>query len=484
MPRAYCKPFTAYEEAFGFHATRRIAYMMCSVFFGGLLLKCMLLLKYSTVANSNWTSPLEDDPRYQELMEKRLTLAEDLSQMNKHPRDICTAVFEGDITRVQQLVTAAGVYGGRWHSPFSVNTSAAARDALARWEDVGDGEAGDQGDEESDMEDLLGEEAMEKLMAHPALVSVMKDFALDAEAGGEGTDQEGGVGSYRPDDDDAALLDEEAAEAAEADREAQQRDISLYKRLLAHQLHRDSVADHLQRHGLLRMSTTPPVDMTLYGILFSCREAPAALSAGAGGDAAEASESVVPLQVRWQPSKRSRFAGTPLHWAVLARAHDMVRFLVEHGVDSTAGLKAVTVDGTALDPHPAFGDAKVLAALTPALMAAANESHTTFDVLERAVAAHKATRADEEAFFVVLEERLRSRKEAYLSRREDLRLQRLLAAEGLAEEFEEGEEDHANNNDDDDDGASGGDGDGDGNDDDDDSGGDYEDANEGEEADR
>ncbi|KAG5507723.1 hypothetical protein JIQ42_08011 [Leishmania sp. Namibia] len=78
MPRAYYKPFTAYEEAFGFHGTRRIAHIMCSVLFGGLLLKCVLLLKYSSVSNPKWTSPLEDDPRYQELMERRLVLAEDL----------------------------------------------------------------------------------------------------------------------------------------------------------------------------------------------------------------------------------------------------------------------------------------------------------------------------------------------------------------------------------------------------------------------
>ncbi|GET85758.1 hypothetical protein, conserved [Leishmania tarentolae] len=86
MPRAYYKPFTAYEEAFGFHATRRNAYIMCSLLFGGLLLKCMLLLKYSSVANQNWTTPLEDDPRYQELMERRLALAEDLSTQESMKR--------------------------------------------------------------------------------------------------------------------------------------------------------------------------------------------------------------------------------------------------------------------------------------------------------------------------------------------------------------------------------------------------------------
>ncbi|CAJ1005601.1 hypothetical protein Q4I28_000921 [Leishmania naiffi] len=90
MPRAYYKPFTAYEEAFGFHATRRNAYIMCSVLFGGLLLKCMLLIKYSSIVTPSWTSPLEDDPRYQEMMERRLALAEDLSTQESMKRAIRT----------------------------------------------------------------------------------------------------------------------------------------------------------------------------------------------------------------------------------------------------------------------------------------------------------------------------------------------------------------------------------------------------------
>ncbi|KAG5486292.1 hypothetical protein CUR178_07603 [Leishmania enriettii] len=356
--------------------------------------------------------------------------------MNKHPRDICTAAFEGDTARVQQLVTAAGVYSERWHSPFVVDTSAAARDALVSWEVVGNSEAGDNDGIEEDMEEVLGEEEMAKLTAHPALRGILKSYSLDAQAD-EGTTGDEGAGAYGQ-DDDAMLFDEEAEEAAEEDRQAQQRDILIYKRLLAHQLHRDSIARHIQQHGLLHMSATPPVDMSLYGILFSCREVPAAATAGA----AALSETAVPLQVRWQPSKRSRYAGTPLHWAVLAREHDMVRFLVEHGADCTAGLKAVTYDGAAPDAQLAMYDQKVLATLTPACMATANESHHTLEVLERAVAAQVATRADEEAFFILLEERLRRRKEAYLHRREEARMQRLHEAEEQARraEAEEAEE--------------------------------------------
>ncbi|KPA80778.1 hypothetical protein ABB37_04226 [Leptomonas pyrrhocoris] len=79
MPRAYYRPFTAYEEAVGFHAARRNAYILCAFFFGGLILKGVLTLNYSSVANPYKGAALEEDPRYQELLEKRLTLAESLS---------------------------------------------------------------------------------------------------------------------------------------------------------------------------------------------------------------------------------------------------------------------------------------------------------------------------------------------------------------------------------------------------------------------
>lgn len=79
MPRAYYRPFTAYEEAVGFHAARRNAYLCCAFLFGGLVLKVVLTLRYGAVANPHQATVLEDDPRYQELMERRLSLAEDLS---------------------------------------------------------------------------------------------------------------------------------------------------------------------------------------------------------------------------------------------------------------------------------------------------------------------------------------------------------------------------------------------------------------------
>jgi hypothetical protein len=86
MPRAYYRPFTAYEEAVGFHAARRNAYICCAFLFGGLLLKIVLTMNYSTIANPVHGNVLEDDPRYQEMMEKRLALAEDLSTQESMKR--------------------------------------------------------------------------------------------------------------------------------------------------------------------------------------------------------------------------------------------------------------------------------------------------------------------------------------------------------------------------------------------------------------
>ncbi|KPI84141.1 hypothetical protein ABL78_6815 [Leptomonas seymouri] len=86
MPRAYYRPFTAYEEAVGFHAARRNAYCFCAFMFGGLLLKVALTMRYSTVVNPNKGIALEEDPRYQELMEKRVALMEDLSTQESMKR--------------------------------------------------------------------------------------------------------------------------------------------------------------------------------------------------------------------------------------------------------------------------------------------------------------------------------------------------------------------------------------------------------------
>lgn len=77
MPRAYYKPFTAYEEALGFHAARRNAYFFCAVFFGGILFKCMLMANYSTVVETHESiRNLEGNPQYQAMLDQRVELME------------------------------------------------------------------------------------------------------------------------------------------------------------------------------------------------------------------------------------------------------------------------------------------------------------------------------------------------------------------------------------------------------------------------
>ncbi|CAD2222496.1 hypothetical protein AGDE_03257 [Angomonas deanei] len=76
MPRAYYKPFTVYEEVVGFHNAKRNAYIFCGLFFGGILFKCLLMSKYSSVVNPDLNDglALEDDPRYRAAMQERAEL--------------------------------------------------------------------------------------------------------------------------------------------------------------------------------------------------------------------------------------------------------------------------------------------------------------------------------------------------------------------------------------------------------------------------
>ncbi|KEG14000.1 hypothetical protein DQ04_00671030 [Trypanosoma grayi] len=79
MPRAYYKPFTVYEEAVGFHGTKRNAYICCAFLFGGLLFKVLVLSRYSTASNFSALSELENDPQYQAVVAERMQLAENLA---------------------------------------------------------------------------------------------------------------------------------------------------------------------------------------------------------------------------------------------------------------------------------------------------------------------------------------------------------------------------------------------------------------------
>ncbi|EPY31103.1 hypothetical protein STCU_03621 [Strigomonas culicis] len=90
MPRAYYKPFTAYEEAVGYHGAKRNAYFFLALFFGGLLFKCVLLNNYSTVMNPDLEgrSPLEADPRYRAAMDRREELLQDIASKEAMRRAI------------------------------------------------------------------------------------------------------------------------------------------------------------------------------------------------------------------------------------------------------------------------------------------------------------------------------------------------------------------------------------------------------------
>ncbi|KPA80779.1 hypothetical protein ABB37_04227 [Leptomonas pyrrhocoris] len=423
--------------------------------------------------------------------------------MNTRPRDLCTAAFHDDTERLRQLIVATGgVYTGRWQPPCHIDTSPAIRALLDADTPAGDeddatrnggrGETPQQQQQQhrmggpsydsaqivsddvaEELAELLSEEEMADLMADPQLRRVTRAYTLDPTPAEEAEEEEennthhSSINNDDGDDhraesadgdDDNDLFDESEAEAAETDRQAQQHDLLIYQCLLAEQRHRESVARQLQEHGLIHVSTTPPVNMNSYGILFSCREKAVLMphhhdeTESHGNDTAAAAGTddrgvVTSLQVRWQPSKRSRYGGTPLHWAVLARAHAMVKFLVEHGADEMAGLSSV-VDTTAgaetatarghgsATATDAVAAAKVLSQLTPAVMAAANESLPTLQVLEMALAARTADQANRDAFYTALERRMRRRKEGYAQRRRNAVARRAQQAQAQREQEE------------------------------------------------
>lgn len=78
MPRAYYRPFTAYEEALGFKAVKRNAYVFCALFFSGILLKLLLAYRFSPVSNRDLLAShgVDEDPRYINAMQQRAVLAE------------------------------------------------------------------------------------------------------------------------------------------------------------------------------------------------------------------------------------------------------------------------------------------------------------------------------------------------------------------------------------------------------------------------
>lgn len=379
--------------------------------------------------------------------------------MNTKPRDVCSAAFHGDTERLRQLVVAAGVYTGRWAPPCHISIDpllCAAVDADVRGGGDGSDNSGGGGrpaapeiisEEVADeMTEVLSEEEMTALLAHPELLRLTQAYTLegldDAEENGATA-----AGADADDDDgvDGELLDEGEEEEAEADRQAQQHDLLIFRCLFAEQRHRESLAQRLRQHGLLQVSVTPPVNMVSYGILFSCRERGMPPlhehhhTEGEGEDPMKAAETpATALQVRWQPSRRSTYAGTPLHWAVLARSHAMVDFLVRHGADETAGLRCLSSlpsSNTNTDSSDSTSAAaKALAALTPSSIALANESLPTLQTLTAALDARDGDHANFTAFCAALEGRLERRKARYVQRRQMAVARRVLRAQQQREE--------------------------------------------------
>lgn len=92
MPRAYYKPFTAYEELVGFQNAKRNAFICCGLFFGGIVFKCVLMLNYSPVSSYGSAQAqmeaLEQDPQYRARMEARVHTSEMLMDKDAARRSV------------------------------------------------------------------------------------------------------------------------------------------------------------------------------------------------------------------------------------------------------------------------------------------------------------------------------------------------------------------------------------------------------------
>ena len=71
MPRATLKPYTIYEEIFGFAGTRRNAYVMFGVFSSLLLIKIVLGVNFSMYATGSPLLFRQDDPVYLDALQDR-----------------------------------------------------------------------------------------------------------------------------------------------------------------------------------------------------------------------------------------------------------------------------------------------------------------------------------------------------------------------------------------------------------------------------
>eukprot|EP00796_Vickermania_ingenoplastis_P008788 gene8788-6175_t len=85
MPRAYYRPFTAYEEAVGFHGTRRNAYICCALFFSGIIFKVLLAVRFSPVSNRDLVGETaNNNPEYAAALQHRAELVEQWTTQDSH----------------------------------------------------------------------------------------------------------------------------------------------------------------------------------------------------------------------------------------------------------------------------------------------------------------------------------------------------------------------------------------------------------------
>lgn len=203
-----------------------------------------------------------------------------------------------------------------------------------------------------------------------------------------------------------------------SDPEPEEEEKEKLKAIAHARLRRQAVGAMLAAPDLLP-SGTSPVTLTNYGISLSVRE-----------DAAqETSEEAAIGEVRvtyyWKPCQHSTYAATPLHWAVLARAHAAVRFLVLHEApcDATVCWREKTEKDVFQLPDD----------VTPAAVAAANRSPATLRVLEAAIAERDAVYQKEEESIVDINGSVEQRH----GRRERRRLEAEQAQDAAQAEEEE-----------------------------------------------
>ncbi|CCW69035.1 unnamed protein product [Phytomonas sp. Hart1] len=274
------------------------------------------------------------------------------------PHDICSAAFLNDTQRVRLLATREAPGG------------------------VIDND-----------EDPLEDAEEEAIDADPEMLSLLAQYELG----------------------DVSEEDEEGGDhaGAEDDVERQHADLALFRRIVRRQRREAALARAVDPPGLLQVGPNP-VALTSHGLFFRCAESQAGDREGPpqadnDGIARTTGETALPLRVSWRPSKRSPIRASPLHWAVLGRAHAAIRLLVELGADARQEIR-----------HDVGYGGGAVSGIAPEALAIANHSRETLKVLREAVTARNLLLERRSEEKQSIECRLEQRK----ARREKERLSR------------------------------------------------------------